>query len=280
MNKIGENQLNNNYETVLRAHIKSVINQKLNNTINEIKQENKLRSIVRKLLIEADNPEEDPHEFTGINVLRDLFKSSNILQQMRQAYKTLTTDKSQRDAFRAHIIRWTLDTLNPIEATEKATVAEALDVQIDVITPEERDMLVKADDGSDDEDNLSVDTEQKDDPADDDDLTSIAGTDKTGRNAAAAIYPSIESSIVSYFNKLDNVKDIEIFRKWLIANEKLYFDKWENEMDPNVKEPESQEYESAPKDNMGGGADSPPAESPAESPDADATQGLEFDQTQ
>ena len=95
-------------------------------------------------------------------------------------------------------------------------------------------------------------------------MTSIAGTDKTGRNAAAAIYPSIESSIVSYFNKLDNVKDIEIFKKWLIANEKLYFDKWENEMNPNVKEPTSQEYDNAAtKQGQDGGdvADSPaPAE--------------------
>ena len=235
----------NKQENLLRAHIRSVIKHKIVNKLSEIKSQEKLRSMIRRLIVEADNPEEDPHEFTGINVLRDLFKSSNILQQMRQAYKTLTTDEDQRQAFRAHMIRWTLDTLNPIEATEKATVSEAMDVDIDVISDEEREMLVKADDGSSDDENLTVDTEEEASPEEEDDMSTIAGSDKTGRNAAAAIYPAIESSIVSYFNKLDNVKDIEIFKKWLIANEKLYFDKWENEINPNVKEPNSEEYDNA-----------------------------------
>ena len=266
----------NKQENLLRAHIRSVIRHKLSNKLNEIKNEEKLRSMIRKLIVESDNPEEDPHEFTGINVLRDLFKSSNILQTMRQAYKTLTTDEDQRIAFRAHIIRWTLDTLNPIEATEKATVSEAMDVDIDIITDEERNMLVKADDGSEDEENLTVDTDEKS-PEEEDDLTSIAGTDKTGRNAAAAIYPAIESSIVSYFNKLDNVKDIEIFKKWLIANEKLYFDKWENEINPNVKEPASQEYQDAAA-NQGQGESAPASDaSAADTPTATDTGAEDLD---
>ena len=206
---------------------------------------------MRKILLEVDDPEEDPHEFTGINVLRELFKNSNILQQMRQAYKSLTTDEEQRKSFRAHIIRWTLDTLNPIEATEKATVSEGIDVEIDVITDEEREMMIDADDGSPDELNPMVDTDADDDNEgneEDEKMQQIPGTDKTGRNTATTIYPSIETSIVKAFNKLDNIKDIEIFKKWLIANEKLYFDKWENEMNPNVQEPESTEYDSSKQD--------------------------------
>lgn len=247
-------------EKLLRSHIRSVINYKLNKKLSSIVEESKLRHAIRKVILEVDDPEEDPHEFTGINVLRELFKNSNILQQMRQAYKSLTTDEAQRKSFRAHIIRWTLDTLNPIEATEKATVSEGMDVDIDIITDEERNMMIDADDGSPDELNPAVDTTPEPEEGEEE-MQQIPGTDKTGRNTATTIYPSIETSIVKAFNKLDNVKDIEIFRKWLIANEKLYFDKWENEMNPNVKEPESTEYDSSKQDTATeteGALDAPP----------------------
>ena len=229
-------------------------------------EENKLRHLIRRVILEVDNPEEDPHEFTGINVLRELFKNSNILQTMRQAYKSLTTDEAQRKSFRAHIIRWTLDTLNPIEATEKATVSEGMDVDIDIITDEERGMMIDADDGSPDELNPAVDTSPEPEVGEEEEkMKQIPGTDKTGRNTATTIYPSIETSIVKAFNKLDNVKDIEIFKKWLIANEKLYFDKWENEMNPNVQEPESTEYDSSKQNTDTGPAAeaSPSAEAEA-----------------
>ncbi len=83
------------------------------------------------------------------------------------------------------------------------------------------DKFIDADDGS-----------EKDQPADDgkSKMDQIAGEDTTGRNKAADVYPKIETSIISYYAILDNPEDQELFYDYLVANLKLYFDKWENEV--------------------------------------------------
>ena len=72
------------------------------------------------ILTEAEDTEVDTHDNTGINTLKDMLKNTNVLSTIRQVYKTLTTNESQRKSFRAHIIRWIQDTLAPIKINDAA----------------------------------------------------------------------------------------------------------------------------------------------------------------
>ena len=76
-------------------------------------------------------------------------------------------------------------------------------------------------------------------------MTPISGADTTGRNKAERVYPVIEKSIVDYYGELDNPEDQEMFYDYLIANLKLYFDKWDGEMSKEIEEPTNDEYEQA-----------------------------------
>ena len=215
-----------------------------------------------------EDVESDPHRYTGINVLRELFKNSNILKTLREKYKTMTTREEQRKSFRAHIISWTIDTLAPIFANDQADLNEALDVDIDIITDEDKDKFIDADDGSDIKSDLAPDEEENEEE-DDDELSALEGEDSTGRNKAKEVYGVIETSIIDYFSSLDDIKDQELFKKWLVANLKLYFDKWENELKPTLEEPESVEYDQAQQDiETGDTGEDQPLE-------ADADMGME-----
>ncbi len=77
---------------------------------------------MRKLILEVavEDPESDPHEYTGINYLRRLFKDTNVLKTLKSSFVSLTTDPTQRESFRAHIISWVLDTLNSVKANDLA----------------------------------------------------------------------------------------------------------------------------------------------------------------
>ena len=74
----------------------------------------------------------------------------------------------------------------------------------------------------------------------------ISGEDTTGRNKAERVYPTIEKSIIDYYGELDNPEDQEYFYDYLIANMKLYFDKWDGESATQPpEEPTNDEYEKA-----------------------------------
>ena len=52
--------------------------------------------------------------------------------------------------------------------------------------------------------------------------------DETGRNMAYESFKKIESSVIDSYELLSNPEDQEVFYDYLIANLKLYFDKFEN----------------------------------------------------
>jgi len=72
--------------------------------------------------------------------------------------------------------------------------------------------------------------------------------DETGRNVAYQSFKKIETSIIDSYELLADSDDQELFYDYLIANLKLYFDKFEDELDSSVEEPTNQAYDSA-KDN-------------------------------
>ena len=73
-----------NEERLLRAYIRKGIefyfNKKQNNSLKEVR----LRSVLRDLILQeaSEKVEADPHKYTGINVLRELFRNTNLLKTL------------------------------------------------------------------------------------------------------------------------------------------------------------------------------------------------------
>ena len=58
-------------------------------------------------------------------------------------------------------------------------------------------------------------------------------------------FKKIETSIIDAYELLGNTEDQELFYNYLIANAKLYFDKFEDELSPDIEEPTNQAYDMA-----------------------------------
>lgn len=218
------------------------------NLIEYVIQEHELRLSLREMILEqsAEGPNVDGTDSTGINTLKDLLKNTNVLSTLREVYKTLTTDESQKQSFRAHIVKWVQDTLAPVKLNDikpKDAVTEQVGVDIEGVNdetqPGDEGKFIDALDGSEKEKPPEPDPEEEK-------MKPISGADTTGRNKAERVYPTIEKSIIDYYGELDNSEDQEMFYDYLIANLKLYFDKWDNEMSPTPpEEPTNDEYEQA-----------------------------------
>jgi len=236
-------------ERLLRDNIRSLIKfvkQK------RLKEEKELRGIIRSLidhevkqLNEVNTPDNDPtpNKSTGINVLGDLLKK--IIPVLEDDYRLLTTDQEQRTSFRSHIINAVVGTLTPVEANNEAGKDEepiGLDEEVDV----------EIGTGADDEKFIDIRTdseksaeEEPEDPRED---FGIEGADTTGRNMAYATFKKIETSVIDSYELLSNAEDQELFYDYLIANLKLYFDKFESELSTTVEEPTNQAYDTAVAD--------------------------------
>lgn len=207
--------------------------------------EEKLRSVIRKFIIveekilsETNTPDNDPapHKNTGINVLEDLLKK--IIPILETDYKLLTTSLDQRQSFRSHIVNAVIGAITPIEANNDAQDTDEVqeEVDIDIVDDEDSKFIDINPEASAEDDN------EEDDPRD---SFGIEGADVTGRNMAYASFKKIESSVIDAYDLLSNEEDQDLFYDYLIANLKLYFDKFEKELDPSVSEPSNQAYDSA-----------------------------------
>jgi len=236
---------------VIRIGIKEFLQNKKKerqDLIEYVIQEHQLRISLRDIILEqaAEGPSVDLSDSTGINTLKDFLKNTNVLATLREVYKTLTTDENQKRSFRAHIVKWIQDTLAPVKLNDtrpKDELAEQVGVDIkginDETQPGDEEKFIDALDGSEKEKEPEPDPEEEK-------MQPISGADTTGRNKAERVYPTIEKSIIDYYGELDNPEDQEMFYDYLIANMKLYFDKWDNEMSPTPpEEPTNDEYESA-----------------------------------
>ena len=235
---------------------RSIAEQK--NAQNEMK----LREFVRRLINiefnminESGTPDNDPapHGNTGINVLEDLLKK--IIPILETDYKLLTTSLEQRESFRSHIVNAVVGALTPVEANNDAEEDGGAEVETAGLD-EEIDIDVVDDDESkfiDINPEAPPEEEKEADPRDD---FGIEGADVTGRNMAYASFKKIESSIVDAYDLLSNSEDQELFYEYLIANLKLYFDKFEGELEVGGEEPTNQAYDTAKQsqpDDSGGG---------------------------
>ena len=234
-------------EDLLKENVRDLISLVKKKNKKPASEERKLRAIIREFLQhelkEAATPDNDPapHKSTGINVLEDLLKK--IIPQIEDDYKLLTTSEEQRESYRAHIIDAVVKTLTPVDLNndapeqlpDNAGLEEEVDVQI-------------SDD--DEEDEMFIDInpeepEEEEEEQDPRDSFGIEGKDTTGRNMAYTTFKKIESQIIDAYDMLSNPEDQELFFDYLIANLKLYFDKFEAEIQPDVPEPSNQAYDSA-----------------------------------
>ena len=253
----------------IRKKIRSVISE---NKKQQVLQEKRLRKVIRQILQEGDISDIHPHRSTGINVLEDVLKK--MITTLRTDYKRMTTSKSQRDSFRAHMISAVKKSLAPslvndtyLQGTD-ALMAEPTpefggpnsDEEVygketettpDVTEPEEDNIddvlgaLEEADiqiDVEDEEKKIPV--EADDEP---DEVSEFSGDlsdlDETGRNMAFTTFKKVSQYILDAYDMLANVEDKKIFVDYLITNMKLYFDKFEDEIQKEVSEPSTQQYD-------------------------------------
>ena len=109
-------------EQLLREYIRKRL---ITKDTQRVIEEQQFRKAIRKLLIEAEATDEVPAESTGINVLADLLKK--IVPTLEDGYKNLTTDKEQRDSYRAHIVNAVKRTIAPVDAQEDAAKKESME---------------------------------------------------------------------------------------------------------------------------------------------------------
>ena len=236
-------------EIKLRTVIREAIRVR---TESKLAEERKLRELIRSLLKEAETTDEAPSQYTGINVLSDTLKK--IIPQLEDVYKQLTTSPEQRTSFRAHIINAVQNALAPEQATEKEEESgESPEDEEGFIALDEQDLAIQV---ASDPSFIDIDPEPVEEPEPEGPVTPLEGEDETGRNFATDAFSKVEKTILDSYNMLSNEEDQKLFYDYLITNLKLYFDKFEDELQPSLPEPTTDEYEAeSEKDDAEGEVD-------------------------
>ena len=209
-------------ELKLRKTIKRFLNIErkrfIKKTIKEAVESLRLRSVINSLISESD-VEKSPHSNTGINKLEALLK--NIIPQIEDGYKTLTSKKEQRDSYRKHILTAIKNALTPQALAartdgDKESVSEDVEINIqddDKLNASEEDKFIDI--------NPEEEEEEEVDPKED---FTIAGTDLSGRDEAFATFKQIENQVIDAYAVLHDPEDRDIFYDYLLTNLKLYSD--------------------------------------------------------
>jgi predicted CopG family antitoxin len=219
---------------VVRGLLENYLSQKKDKVMLE---ENRLRGVIRSLIkeVSADVPDEQPQRSTGINVLEDTLKV--IIPIIEDAYKGLTTSKEQRDSFRAHILNAVENSLAPVDVTSKADASqEESDLEEEVsldIDVEDDDRFIPV-----------RDQDQPEEVAPEEEVSfqDLSGLNVTGRNFASTTFNKIENQIQDAYESLADEEDRRLYKDYMLTNLKLYFDRFEEELQPTVPEPESPDY--------------------------------------
>ena len=228
-----------NEKEAVRLYIRKAIQlYKENKKQQEILEETKLRQLVRGLILKEVAEDQPKHASTGINVLEDLLKK--IVPVLQADFKMLTTSQEQRSSFRAHLINAIQNSLSPelmyvLSDKEKEQLKEAATIKVD-----DPDMEKFIDiEGNEEPEEEEISPEEEFSKGLED-----QNLDSTGRNMAMDTFKKIEKGILDAYELLDDSKDRELFYDYLITNMKLYFDKFEEEMNPTgIVEPTTPEYE-------------------------------------
>jgi len=228
-----------NEKEAVRLYVRKAIQlYKENKKQQEVLEETKLRQLVRGLILKEVAEDQPKHASTGINVLEDLLKK--IVPILQADFKMLTTSPEQRSSFRAHLINAVQNTLSPelmyvLSDKEKEQLKEAATIKVD--DPDMEKFIDIEDNEEPEEEEISPEEEFSKGLED-------QNLDSTGRNMAMDTFKKVEKAILDSYDVLDDPKDRELFYDYLITNMKLYFDKFEEEMNPTaITEPTTPEYE-------------------------------------
>ena len=226
----------------------------------EADQEQRLRDEIRSML--QEEVKDTPYKSTGINELETLLKK--IIPVIEPDYKSLTTAEEQRESYRSHILNAVQNSLSP---TGAAGAMHRDDIEVLDLPGEDDFSLGLEEDDANEEISIAVGADDKfidiedkpamskdEEEAEKENEFSIDGEEETGRNFASMTWDRIETNIIDSYRKLSNNKDRELFYDYLIANLKLYFDKFEDELATIVDEPHSEIYDQE-KDAAGGELD-------------------------
>ncbi len=243
-----------NNEAILRQ----IIRTKIKKTLLENKRnEQVLRKVIRSILSEGDISDTHPHRSTGINMLEDVLKKS--IPTLRADFKRLTTDKKQRDSFRAHIVKAVKDALMPSLVNDKyrqgseagepsALLSAPTGVDSEFGELDEADIELTEVDVEITDDDKKIPVEKDDEPSPEEEFgMGLEDMDETGRNMAYTSFRKVSQYMLDAYDSLANPKDKEIFLDYLVTNLKLYFDKFESELSSTVEEPTTPEYDTAKK---------------------------------
>ncbi len=244
-----EQELRQYVREILRK-IKKQQKQELHNELNEQRE---LRKLIRFLLREKQDTVQ--HSSTGINALEKLLGS--IVPILETGYKDLKTDMSQRKSFKAHILRAIqnlLSTASVYFSADKKNVPSSPALAVPEAPEQENDVELKEQDEETEagpeadpqfidinKDKKGKEEKQKKDPINA--FQAVEGEDLTGRNFALETFKKIQKQIVETYSLLSNEQDREIFYDYLLTNTKLYFDKFETELEATPAEPTTPEYE-------------------------------------
>ena len=247
--------MNKQQEKSLRENIRQLIQYVKNKKLNE---EEQLRQIIRSFAVqelnEVGTPDVDPapNKSTGINVLEELLKK--IIPVLQVDYKSLTTNSEQRQSFRAHIINAVISTLTPAKINSDAGEGEEDEALQEQEVDEEIEINV-GDAAEDDDKFIDIRTdaekaaeEEENAPDEKEEFGAGVDGDETGRNMAYQSFKKIETNIIDSYELLSDPEDQELYYDYLIANLKLYFDKFEKELADVVDEPTNQAYDMAKSD--------------------------------
>ena len=223
----------NRLRKVVRSLLENYLAEKQEKVMLE---ENRLRGVIRSLIkeVSADVPDEQPQRSTGINVLEDTLKV--IIPIVEDAYKGLTTSKDQRDSFRAHILNAVENSLAPVDVTARADASQEEneleeEVSLDIDVEDDRFIPVR-----------DQDMPEESSPEDEASFQDLKGMNVTGRNFASTTFNKVENQIQDAYESLADEEDRKLYKEYMLTNLKLYFDRFEEELQPTVPEPESPDY--------------------------------------
>ena len=185
-----------------------------------LKEEIKLRTIIRSLLNEKEG---EGDESTGIAFLRRDLKK--ILPELEEAYTSLRTSVDQRKSYRTHILNAIQNLITVSDTNFNATPdkdpgeeAVGIEEQIDVnIGDDAPDANKRIDIGREKpEEESEVDAEKAKEDAELEDFA-IAGEDRTGAVEALRSMKQIENVIKKTYNGLFDQNDRDIYADYLIT---------------------------------------------------------------
>ena len=232
-------------KNLLRSFVRHCIHEVRLEISSFKNKENLIRQSVRALLKEAEatgGSPDAPSDLTSTNFLKNLLK--NIVPNLEEDYKELTSAKKQRMSFRKHILNAVENLLNSLDADPEAIESELEEVTIKV-DDDKPEGFIDIYDGEKDQDTMNT----KDlDPEDEFSVgLQDRDLDKTGRNAAFESFKKVQNQVENEYSKLDPEAQIDgreeterqIFRDYLLLNLKLYFDKFEEDLSPAPEEPDT-----------------------------------------